>query len=669
MPTPATVKIRYKIGSFSVWPYQVVTFADQVTLTWPTTNISNVKVELVGVDGQKSLVTDNVQGTWPLKRGKAVKYAQSQAIDNGAGVATDTGEDIIPPGPTPPRGSDGLSSAFAADPERSFAFGLLPTGTAEYLLYTIDIIDKTASVQVDYPIFLFPNEAPEIVVENSRVQCALWPKVGDRRGPGVRFGQWISYIPLVGFVNPPVVSGLGGKASVVDWLCLRRLVFESRAYNDAISTELATLYDTFEGQAASQAAQNSYWFVLPKGPDNKIRVAIVNGCSEMPPMAMFPARDRGSNWKATGSYCMKVWSWCELPRHYVTPGSIALELYKPSPRMIWTSIGPSAPNGWTISSHRHQVDNNEDATFLLSNSARDFATISPWHGVFGIDWTEASGNPTTGQQHSCFSPTGLFHTLRILAGRLYCYTHSFRWPGVAQRLVAPETDVTHAQICWSPLGKLVVVYTRQADSSIRYVESLDQGGTWTSGVVLFSGSIPAIAIHPITGTEIVICVDGGSRKCYSRPRGGSFALLSTIGSATASEYATFEFSHSLDNMLIGMVSKGSGSIDRLESLDGGGAWTSASVLSGSRSQVATTREARIEWCLFWDGTNWKVSRSEVPGTAFSAPVTVATPSSSTWASIEVSSASDHRPMVILEEAGALKRFVSPNGAGVDWVQE
>lgn len=257
----ATLKVRLDLGRFTEKPYFYPHIAAKVLLNWVTTNVSAVRAYWVSATLTRTLIeltpgdgftTRNQQYDKPREADS--KYAGSWGQDFGAGYTPDAGTDALP---------TGNSSGAMGDVERNLALGLLQGAVPAYLEFEFDIADDSQTVELEYPEWFLPAGDWTLYWETRQVCDIVWED-----GPGIRWGQWVWYSPGGGLQNPPFLSGLGYKSTIIDWLCARRILFQNVAHNGGspdLTTQLTQLFDTYEGQSVGQVDRNSISFILPKG--------------------------------------------------------------------------------------------------------------------------------------------------------------------------------------------------------------------------------------------------------------------------------------------------------------------------------------------------------------------------------------------------------------------
>lgn len=389
----STISAKLELGRYDYAPYQWAHVANKIFVDWSTTNVSAVRVYLVGVDyndparpSARALLKVNSGDTTTTKNhtydrpvGTSEQYAGSWAIDNGVGVVTDTGADFD---------GDGISAATMADAERALAFQLLAGYSAAYLEFEIDLVSTGSPVTIEYPRLEYSySDDPQMVIETGQTAAIIW-----KNGPGIRWGNTFYYDS--GVLTTPELKGLGVYPNtIIDALCWGRNWIEGKLSTDGLTTELATIFDTEEGQSAANADARSLACILPKTyadggihslDKTTLHMALIGTQAEWPPMAAMPYRKRDSAWAATGTYAQVAYSWAQERRDFVSAGRTPIHL-RESGGAQWTAARTGALSGWTISSHSHAVDNSESGYFIYYNGAKRATDIRPWHGYFFAD--------------------------------------------------------------------------------------------------------------------------------------------------------------------------------------------------------------------------------------------------------------------------------------------
>jgi hypothetical protein len=373
--------------SYAEQPWLYPAIAQSVLLNWPTTNITQVVVYTVSEDGstkvllaQPSDTTTTPDVNYTLPRAQDAAYAGSWGLDNSYGGVTDSGVDVP---------SGGISSAVLNDAALTGEFGLLLGSQAVKLHFEVTVASTSSTAEIAYPVFYAATGYKQTILESGQVADLLWAN-----GPGVRLGTQV-WDYGSGFFDPPTVSGLGYKWSVVDWLAHKRVLLYGVGPTAALpgggpnlTTEIAQIYDTYEGQSVDGTAMDSLAFVLPpKTPgEADVRAALVNTWSELPPLAGYPTFGRNTDWTLNTTPVQQVWTWAQLPRYIVSANARA-DLLNPSTLALQTSPSGLTIPGWQVTVYTTQINNSETDTWHIvtgygTGSQKLWAYVTPWHGYF-----------------------------------------------------------------------------------------------------------------------------------------------------------------------------------------------------------------------------------------------------------------------------------------------
>jgi len=377
--TGADATIELQLGSWSTAPFMQLHLARKVQLAWSLTNVASIEAYLVGIDGEATLLGED-PGLYAFPQGEQSKYAGSWAIDNGAGAVPDTGSDLLP---------EGISAATMADPERAFAFQLASGRGYATLRLVVTPVDPGDPVEIDWPRFELASEHPRAFWESGKCCSLIWPN-----GPGVRWGQWTFYDPILGFQDPPLVTALGVTSTIIDWLCFRRRVIEGGPIGAGlagdVTTELGLLYDSYEGQSIGVVDKFGMGVPLPKASGNTVRAALINSFSELPPVACFPFRGRNmGSWQPTEDHAQVVYDMAEETRPLVSPVPAAAHLADDLGADVGTAMA-MPPAGWFVWQYAPALDNDE-TDWKIRVGTLDIAEVRPFHGFFTAYKTVAEG--------------------------------------------------------------------------------------------------------------------------------------------------------------------------------------------------------------------------------------------------------------------------------------
>lgn len=495
--TPAVSEAAYELdlnlGSFTVAPFMYPHLCDEIEIAWTDPNIDSVTAKLIGVDGSEvTLGTTAAAHARPA--GSATKYAGSWDQDYGAGVTTDQGSDLEP---------EGISTATMTDPERAFAFQLLPGYGAATLRFEIVPVDPSLPVEIDYPTLRYTKSADRVLLPESAHQAAII----HPSGPGVRYGNWVNAVS--GTIQTPPLLGTGSyRPTIIDALCFLRLallgVSQSGGSPD-LTTELTSLFDAYEERSVGAVDSNSNGFILPSSGVDWL-FALVNSMSEVPPLGCFPRGERSvTDWSEdAATFVQHAWSWCQATAWHINAGGLP-ELYDSSGATLWTADAALGVTGWDVSSHQHAVDNSESG-FLLKVGGVTYAVVRPWRGTFSVIEIEL----LEGAWPSIDIHASGRHVRSFIDGGTV-------WVGISDRGVPgtwtdQDTGISadRAAVRWEPQASSMRVwlfYEEAGAVSITYSD--DEGSTWSMATSIGTGRFPAFAIGR-TGIRYCYWINGAS---------------------------------------------------------------------------------------------------------------------------------------------------------------
>lgn len=506
---PGTVEIKLSLGSFTVEPFLWPHLADRITVDWTDANITACKVYLEGQDETRVLLNDNEPGVAKQRpAGQTTEYAGSWAQDYGAGILSDMGADLEP---------EGVSATHLADPHLATAFQMLADRTAKYLVFVIDVADMGETVSVKWPELEYTKAADrKLVPENAHQTAVIHPN-----GAGVRTGIFDTGVSGT-IDNPPALYDPTARPNIIDWLVTERLLVRGVAHNDGLTSELTSLYDSYEGQSVGNVrnASNAFW--LPEATGHWT-LALVNSMAEIPPLGAFPRRERNTTtWLESGDdYVQHSWIWAQSHGYLVCPKDAA---HLEGPSGIVTS-GITAPAGWAITRHAHPLDNTEAQADYSIVRGTEFAEVRPWRGWYMVlvGQTPGSGIAIACRSDRYLALARIEESIRI----------KFAYAG---QTWGPEVDTTidaiHVAIAWdySKEKRLVMVTSEDDDVALRYTE--DNGENWSSLVTVGSGIRPAIGID-FDGQHFIYWLDGDAIKgrrydASLAPAGAEFTVHSGV---------------------------------------------------------------------------------------------------------------------------------------------
>jgi len=478
--TVSELELFLDVNSYTSMPYMYPSICDRIFLNWTLTNVAYIKVYAVGQGGHEELykwspsdTTTERNHTYNIPLAYDNKYGGSWAIDNGAGIATDTGTDSD---------ASGISSTLMSNPEYAENFQFSGTYSQKRIKFLIGFTSTSSPITLNYPIFYRCSNNKKQLWESAQCVSTIF-----KNGPGVRLGNNVYYS---GGINvPPLMSGLSYKGTVIDWLMDRRALLEGvdPYYGGTINvtTELTQLYDTYEVQSVSAVDGNTIYSILPTPINSPKWVSsLVNLISEIPPLLGYAHNKRDSNWEnISNQFSAGVWSICQLPRKFINSGKDPSVLTKPDGTVISTVL--ESFGNWFVSTSEPIIDNTENVDFKIKVSETEFAEVTPWHGYFSvINGSRVFTSYGCDTVHN--NATGEYYYAYVLNNNIYVnrsiYILASSEDEVTQVTFTSNADSPSLLI--SPDGILYVVYNK--GTSVYYRVSTDQGLTWNTEVLLFT---------------------------------------------------------------------------------------------------------------------------------------------------------------------------------------
>lgn len=548
-PSGSPITFIFTLASFTVTPFMQPMIASQIEVDWDSDNIESVEVQLVSESGQaKTFAT--APGTYARPNFDDTKYAGSWARDFGLGQITDEGADTR---------ASGISALVMIDPTLIVAYSLLAGFTAVSLKFIITPIDTGVDVTINYPVFHY-GTTPTILVETGQNSAILYPS-----GPGVRFGNW-NWWNGAALETTPTVRDPGSMQTVLDGLVTKRVLFEGKAPDDGLDAEIASLYDSVEGQTRDDVTDWTHCFITQPGGGGTI--ILVNSYRETPPLAMFPRRSRDANYQRTGAFAQESWFLARGARLLLSRRA-ALKLVNPDDESVLTTAFAGVPAGWFGATFNPALTNDEGDGYEIRVGDRGaFATCSPFHGYTGVIGLETVA--AEGSLHMTKTPSGIMALVKSNDEGVTAYRFNIDDATIELTVAVHEdSGVTDAQIAYHPKGELRIAF---AKSGIIYgVRSSDFIETWSDPEELMNGTRVAIADDDHAGMEFIAAYDSGDWKLYRKlETDDSFVEKSTILSATESG-AGLEFRDDGSRRLIFAVVDGT-DIRKFVSTDFGETW-------------------------------------------------------------------------------------------------
>lgn len=323
-------------------------------------------------------------------------------------------------------------------------------------------------------------------------------------GNGIRFGNLDYYHGGWDSSSPPVY-GLGFKPSMLDGLAWANHWLSGEAHDANVATYLAEQFDTVETDALDDVDADTTAQLAPTQEWDGIKIVHVSSPRELPPLGMWPRGDRDTTtWEENErSYKQVTYSWAQEPRFYLCPGPVALKLLDPSLN-VWTVAASTLP-GWSLSQHRHIVDNSEAIDHEIHYDGVKLADVRPWHGFFAVHGfpntagTNVTYDVSLGQEH---------YRAFINDGTVWFSTSPNRlaWVDFDTGLAGEWACV---RVHRHGKTRVITLFVEDAGAIKKY-ESTDQGETWTMATTLSSGSdnVQPCACVSLDGTTYVYWIKG-----------------------------------------------------------------------------------------------------------------------------------------------------------------
>lgn len=469
--TPSTTNIvaEYDIGSWSEYPYMVPHLANAYKLQWSPTNITSANVYLVNQQGKKQLISQASSATAvAFPNSTDDHYAGSYGQDFGVGYTVDDiGYDTDAAGIS----LDTLYSSI----ETNAAFQLLGGRTAAKLRFEIAVTNPALTCFINYPEFVLPTIDGTVIPETGTTQALVFSN-----GSGLRIGQWDWYDS--GLLTSPIMYAIGQKSTGLDYLTTKRVLFEARAYNDALTTEMAALYDSTEGQTAADLSTNTMFFLAPTGKVG--RGILVNSLAEVPPLAQLPRFARNPTTFVEDpnlGFAQESWSYSVEPR-YIVSARQSTFIFNFDFSELWSEASPYNLIRWPVQQIKHIVDNNEGVNFWAWNGAQLLGLMSPWHGYFIVSGLNLPGeiNP-----YNIQTERGHYHRAAILDGDVTYKSSQFTVPLPSWNVLTTVTstgDCSFPRMAEDYRNRIYLLYTRLVAGNYQGYErfSDDYGRTWSS---------------------------------------------------------------------------------------------------------------------------------------------------------------------------------------------
>lgn len=476
-----TVVLGVDLASADEAPYWYGLICSAFEVDWSLTNLASVTVRLAGADGT-TITLGTSPGTYARRAGAASAYAGDWGRGYSAFDPLDVGADSLPAGE---------SATVATIAERLAGLQLLPGRSAERLEFVLDITDRAVDVFVEYPVLHAPTGTPWMRPLAHRLQALLWPSGAGVELGGARFWDDVGDV----FASPgtePIVDALDRPSTILDALCLRRMLFEARSWGDGLDAEIeAEWLEDWEfpiGLARKHAARSpvgddlirrtrAWWHHYGRASDLIVACA-TNTYREIPPSIALPVRRREMrDLVPDGVLGGWTYAWSQEPRFHIANAGTSIELAVGG--VTWSDALAPVPSGWLVAKHCHPVDNEEGASASLRWNGVEYATLSPWHGYLGTFW-EDLGATGVANAHGLF---GHYWRADVVGGKVRVSRSPVALPPFdGSELVTSGTDSAPA-LAWSyPIGEVWLAWLRGTE--LRVAVSRDRGRTFGGETVM-----------------------------------------------------------------------------------------------------------------------------------------------------------------------------------------
>lgn len=564
-PTNLAPIVDYEIGRFDAPPYQYPHIADLVNNNWSGSNIVSVTVELVSGDGSSAVTIGTTTGDLSLLSSTDIDYSGSWAQDLGAGWITDLGYD------DGPDVASGESSAVMADTERSASFNYLRGFQSAILRFTFELSDLTPFT-LDYPTFKRTKSDPYFSRESRKCTDILFED-----GPGERFGS-LQYV----LAASRACAYLGTETSANDYECFKRewwLGVDKTGGSPDLDTELASVFDPEEGNLVADVDTETNALILPQtnrtSSKSSFTAAVVNSLREVPPLALAPTKERDTDYAETGDHVLESFSFAQEPRRYATPGPYPGKFEEPL-GTGWTSVETGWPSGWQVSSHAHQVDNNDGYGYVTQDGVL-LGRMRPWEGAFFVH-SQSSPGTSPANAHDPWNP---YYRAFVRNGDIFVSrADGPRPPSFDTFQVTSSGDNSDPGITVDDQRQVWLVWQRVTD--VRYAVSYDDGQSFEDlGVLMATAYFPRVRAgdwgRMVAGAFYYNSGTSGPGKIHVRYKGpGDTAFGPAMATTFDVEPVGFDLTLAPNNahsIILTAVASGGTDPSEWESTDEGATWT------------------------------------------------------------------------------------------------
>lgn len=504
-PDPGETEVTVTVDA-AVWtadPRMYAQLADRVRFGFEGLGISSAAVYAVGIDGSEyELYNEAYAGAVdeevPYGIGTATKYAGTWAQQLNAGIiASDQGSDSLP---------SGISAATMGDPERLAGFQLLTGRGVKEIKFVFAISDDTDNITLEYPIFYASENDAYCVAENRGQFAIVWED-----GPKIRPVGNVAYYDSGAVQTTPVLFDLGlldfgnWTASLIDFLCARRNFYSGVSSSSGLTTELASLFDSEEGQTVAYADDGTIAWMLEYTGRTAPLGFWVNSCG-CPPVPCDVTPGYASDWDKDAALRQEVVTYAVRPRRIIADRE--LHLFEGSSQ--WTALERSIGDDWRQTAHYHAVGNNELGTATIRSAGITIAdSVSPWHGFAAVVGTGEIEETARGITHACTGAPDWRHAFAWMdsADNVVTGRSPNTWPyqidSETQGFTADWVHLTYGQ---DASNTLTLIY--ESAGSIYRRTSTDEGRTWSVATTVFTG--PGYS----KGDQFTSKEDG-NRFCYA----------------------------------------------------------------------------------------------------------------------------------------------------------
>lgn len=509
--------VRFQWVDFTAKPYAYPAICTSVNVTWSTTNVSNLKVYLVGYDGTKVLLTDNVQGTFALPGGTSTKWATTQGVEFADPYGSDTYNT--------PRAGDDTATALS-DQKKEPTFSLMPGHSPYWLEFDVTKTNPANPVTIHHPVFYAGDfSKAKVFYPTARENRLLF-----ENGPGVGFGlvEFFDYLADTIKTDPLPLSDPELRYTLGDGYCFKQSFFKGVQADTNLTTWAAANYVYNEEYTVNKELWGNPYTYPPRSPDTGsfllnsstgVKIAFWSSWRQMPSPRFFTSlkKETTSGWQETGTRGNWRYSLTCSKHPVIHPGSTMPQLIKSGTNYLTTATSPS---GWSVGTHSISTNNDEGYDYELWWDSKKWFQMRPWRGnfnVFGIPSHTALGGWIVEDD------TGRLHVAYILDGNVWFKrsnnSHaSSGW--VLDNQVSSSSDAVRVRFDYDTVYKRCELYYETSAHSIYYTYSNDEGGTWHTPVLVGTNMlIFSTATNHHNGDKIRVWaeyVSGSSGPMYAK---------------------------------------------------------------------------------------------------------------------------------------------------------